>query len=190
MKSNLPHKPQKKVNYINNKDLFLAMVDFLAKRKEAITKGEQTPPVTRYIGQSIQQIANGIASRDNFSSYTFKEDMVGDGVENCIQYLHNFNPEKSQNPFSYLSLIIWNAFIRRIKKERIQSYVKHKLMFDHSVLTDSDRLDPNDARQIKGMLDSMNNEKSQDIISSFEKSQRDEKLKKLKKKEEADVTTR
>jgi DNA-directed RNA polymerase specialized sigma24 family protein len=58
----------------------------------------------------------------------FKDDMVGDGIENCIQYVHNFNPEKSSNPFAYFTQIIHYAFLRRIQKEKKQLEIKNKII--------------------------------------------------------------
>ena len=54
--------------------------------------------------------------------------MISDGIENCLQYIHNFNPEKSNNPFAYFTQIIYYAFIRRIQKEKKQAHVKHQLI--------------------------------------------------------------
>ena len=54
--------------------------------------------------------------------------MISDGIENCLQYVHNFNPEKSKNPFSYFTQIIYFAFIRRIQKEKKQTHVKHRMI--------------------------------------------------------------
>ena len=53
--------------------------------------------------------------------------MIGDAIENCILYAHNFNPEKSKNPFSYFTQIIYFAFLRRIEKEKKQLYIKYKV---------------------------------------------------------------
>jgi hypothetical protein len=52
--------------------------------------------------------------------------MIGDGIENCLMYFDNFNPEKSKNPFAYFTQIIWYAFLRRIDKEKKQTYIKYK----------------------------------------------------------------
>jgi DNA-directed RNA polymerase specialized sigma24 family protein len=74
----------------------------------------------------------------------FKDDMISDGIENCIQYLHNFNPEKSQNPFAYFTQIIHFAFLRRIQKEKRQLEIKNKILertgFDE-VFTDDNHID-------------------------------------------------
>ena len=71
-------------------------------------------------------IAQRLATRPNFSGYMYKDEMVSDGIENCLQYIHNFDPEKSSNPFAYFTQIIWYAFLRRISKEKKQMYIKFK----------------------------------------------------------------
>ena len=58
----------------------------------------------------------------------FKEDMISDGIENCVQYIHNFNPEKSKNPFAYFTQIIHYAFLRRIQREKRQLEIKNKIL--------------------------------------------------------------
>lgn len=118
-------KPKKR-NYVNNADLLAALKAYLVKCEIAEEAGKPIPQVPLYVGQSILEIATRLASRANFSGYAYKEDMIMDGVENCLQYIRNFNPEKSTNPFAYFTQIIWYAFIRRIHKEKRQMYIKYK----------------------------------------------------------------
>jgi hypothetical protein len=115
-----------KRNYVNNHDLFTALVEYQKKCKEAEDSGDDKPRVPNYIGECIQQISNKLATKPNFSGYTFKEDMVMDGIENCLQYMHNFDHNKTQNPFAYFTQIIWFAFLRRIAKEKKQMYIRYK----------------------------------------------------------------
>lgn len=116
----------KKKNYVNNKDLLAALIEYKSKCVEAEESGEKNPQVPDYIGKCIMLIAQRLSTRPNFSGYMYKEEMVSDGIENCLQYIHNFNPEKSQNPFAYFTQIIWYAFLRRISKEKKQMYIKFK----------------------------------------------------------------
>ena len=116
----------KKRNYVNNKDLLAALIAYRESVAEAEEGGEKKPQVPDYIGKCIMLIAQRLATRPNFSGYMYKEEMVSDGIENCLQYIHNFNPEKSQNPFAYFTQIIWYAFLRRISKEKKQMYIKFK----------------------------------------------------------------
>ena len=118
-------KPRKR-NYVNNKDLLEALIQYQKDCREAEDQGEQTPRVPDYIGKCIYQIATRLATKPNFSGYSYKEDMISDGIENCLQYINNFNPEKSQNPFAYFTQIIWYAFLRRIQKEKKQMYIRFK----------------------------------------------------------------
>lgn len=115
-----------KRNYVNNADLYEALIDYQKKCKEAEDSGDEKPKVTNYIGHCIWQIATRLASKPNFSGYSYKDDMIMDGVENCLLYMHNFDPEKTQNPFAYFTQIIWYAFLRRIAKEKKQMYVRYK----------------------------------------------------------------
>jgi len=54
--------------------------------------------------------------------------MISDGIENCVQYIHNFDPEKSRNPFAYFTQIIHYAFLRRISREKRQLDIKNKIL--------------------------------------------------------------
>ena len=131
----------KKRNYVNNKDLLAALIDYRERCAEAEECGETNPQVPDYIGKCIMMIAQRLATRPNFSGYMYKEEMISDGIENCLQYIHNFDPEKSQNPFAYFTQIIWFAFLRRIQKEKKQTYIKFKAsqnMLTQSILQDSD----------------------------------------------------
>ena len=115
-------------HYVDNKRFLQAMKDWKEQCEEASQTGDEPPRVTNYIGECFLKIANGLSHKPNFMNYTFREDMVSDGIENCLQYIHNFNPNKSNNPFAYFTQIIYYAFIRRIQREKKQTHVKHKLI--------------------------------------------------------------
>ena len=86
------------------------------------------PPVPDYVGECFLKIANGLSFRPNFINYTYRDEMISDGIENCLQYVYNFDPNKSNNPFAYFTQIIYFAFIRRIQKEKKQTHIKHKII--------------------------------------------------------------
>ena len=113
-------------NYVNNRDLLEALIAYQASCREAEDAGDERPRVPDYIGTCIYQIATRLATKPNFSGYSYKEDMISDGIENCLLYINNFNPEKSENPFAYFTQIIWYAFLRRIQKEKKQMYIRFK----------------------------------------------------------------
>ena len=122
----MPSDKRTKRNYVNNKDLLASLIEYQKLCKEAEDSGDEKPRVPNYIGECIFQIANRLATKPNFSGYSYKEDMISDGIENCLQYIHNFDPEKSSNPFAYFTQIIWYAFLRRIQKEKKQMYIRFK----------------------------------------------------------------
>lgn len=113
-------------NYVNNAQLYQEMVEYKAKVKEAKEKNLPKPQVTKYVGECILLIANRLSMKPNFINYSYREEMICDGIENCLMYIDNFNPEKTDNPFAYFTQIIYFAFIRRITKEKKQLYIKHK----------------------------------------------------------------
>lgn len=142
--------PAKKEHYVNNKEFLAAMVEYKEKCNKAEARGRKQPPVTNYIGECFLKIANHLSYRPNFINYTFRDDMISDGIENCLQYLGNFNPEKSNNPFAYFTQIIYYAFVRRIQKEKKQTTIKHKLIMDANY--DDMTLQPGDDRDFKNQF--------------------------------------
>ena len=74
------------------------------------------------------KIATHLSYKPNFVNYMFRDDMISDGIENCVQYIHNFDPAKSKNPFAYFTQIIHYAFLRRIQKEKKQLDIKNKII--------------------------------------------------------------
>ena len=119
---------KKKNHYVDNKQFLAALIEYRAACEAAEAEGKPTPQITNYIGECLLKIATHLSYKANFINYTFREDMILDGVENSIQYIRNFDPEKSSSPFSYFTQICWYAFLRRIMKEKKQSYVKQKMI--------------------------------------------------------------
>ena len=119
---------KQKEHYVDNKLFYKEMVDWKKKYKESQEMDEPPPPVTEYIATCFFHIAENLAKKPNFVNYPFKDDMIGDGIENCLTYCSNFNPRKSKNPFSYFTQIIYYAFLRKIQKEKKQNYIKYKYL--------------------------------------------------------------
>ena len=104
------------------------MVVYRNKCAIAKEKGLEPPLISNYLGDCFLKIATHLSYKPNFVNYMFREDMIGDGIENCVQYIHNFNPEKSTNHFAYFTQIIYYAFLRRIQKEKKQLEIKTKII--------------------------------------------------------------
>ena len=115
-------------HYVNNKEFLEALVIFKAQCARAEEAGEKRPPISNYIGECFLKIATHLTYKPNFVNYMFREDMICDGIENCVQYIQNFNPDKSKNPFAYFTQIIYYAFLRRIQKEKRQLEIKNKIL--------------------------------------------------------------
>ena len=122
--------------YVNNRKLLECIVEYKEQVKEAQEKGIRKPRIPVYAGEAIFKIAMRLSQLPKFSSYSFKEEMIGDGYENCVLYFDSFNPEKSNNPFAYFTQIIKHAFIRRINREKKQRYTIYKY-FDENTFSNN-----------------------------------------------------
>lgn len=117
----------KSEHYVDNKKLYAEMVTYLEAVKESEESDSKRPRVPEYIGECLLKISTRLSTKPNFINYTYRDEMIADGIENCIMYFRNFNPDKSKNPFAYFTQIIYYAFLRRITREKKQLYVKYKL---------------------------------------------------------------
>ena len=149
---------KKSEHYVNNKELLEALIVYRTKvekshlktfNKEITTKEERAkhwddkPKISNYLGECFLKIATHLSYKPNFVNYMFREDMVCDGIENCLQYVDNFDPAKSSNPFAYFTQIIYYAFLRKIQKEKKQLEIKSKIIerCGYSEVLHSDRFD-------------------------------------------------
>ena len=133
---------KKSDHYVNNKQFLESLIEYNKEVRKAFFEQNPSgsldeiktwrdpskPPIPRYIGECFLKIATHLSFKPNFVNYIFKDDMISDGIENCVQYIHNFNPEKSDNPFAYFTQIIYYAFLRRISKEKKQLEIKNKIL--------------------------------------------------------------
>jgi hypothetical protein len=130
-----------KENYVNNREFLDALMVYRQQVAAAKEAGLSKPKVPNYIGECFLKIATHLSYKPNFVNYMFREDMICDGIENCLQYIDNFNPEKSTNPFAYFTQIIYYAFLRRIQREKKQLEIKTKILersgYDEVLHTDS-----------------------------------------------------
>ena len=143
-------KAKLKPHYVDNKKFLEAMVEYRNKCIRAEEKNRKKPVVTNYIGECFLKIANHLSYRPNFINYTYRDDMISDGIENCLQYMSNFNPEKSNNPFAYFTQIIYYAFIRRIQKEKKQVIIKQRMIAESNY--DDMTLQPGEDRDFKNQF--------------------------------------
>jgi hypothetical protein len=147
---------KKKQHYLDNKEFLNALVEYRISVAKAKASDLPKPRVNDYIGECFLKIATHLSYRPNFINYMYKDDMICDGIENCIQYVDNFDPEKSTNPFAYFTQIVYYAFLRRIAKEKRQMDIKEKLIersgYEEVFTSDGDDIN-NSYNQIKSNIE-------------------------------------
>ena len=148
---------KKSEHYVNNKEFYQALVEYKRKVEVAKEKGLPKPRITNYLGDCFLRIANHLAYKPNFVNYMFKDDMICDGIENCVQYIHNFDTNRT-NPFAYFTQIVYYAFLRRIAKEKKQLEIKSKIIersgYDEVFTVDDDYGNASDYNSIKDSIQS------------------------------------
>ena len=149
----------KKKHYVDNDKFFLEIKKWKQRVIDAREVDEVDPSATEYMGECFLKISENLAWRSNFINYTFRDDLVSDGIENCLLYAHNFNPEKSKNPFSYFTQIIHHSYIRRITKEKKQMHIKYRIIEEERLKeqlesTTEDNANHSLAKQYKKYIDS------------------------------------
>jgi len=167
------------VHYIDNKKFYTAIIQYKNDCALADEKGEEHPRIPPYIGECLYKIATRLSLKPNFISYTYRDEMVSDGLENCINYLNNFNPEKSTNPFAYFTQIIWYAFLRRIDKEKKHLYIKQKTLenfYFEGMLAEQSIGDE------KSVSVNLDNDYMQNLVKSYDKKQLEKATKRKDKK--------
>jgi hypothetical protein len=120
-------------HYVNNAEFLEALNEHRANVLYARENGLEAPMVSNYIGECFIKISQHLSYKHNFVGYTFKDEMISDGIENCLAVVNNFDPAKSSNPFAYFTQIIYYAFIRRIQKEKRQTLIKGRLIMESPI---------------------------------------------------------
>jgi len=139
----LPVKKKPK-QYVNNADFMAALTHYKELSEQAKESKLPSPPIPNYIGECFMKIAEGLSHKPNFINYSYRDEMISDGIENCLMYFDNFDPSKSSNPFAYFTQIIYYAFLRRIQKEKKQTYVKYKATEQMGILDEFEMLEMED----------------------------------------------
>ena len=138
---------RKKQHYVDNEKFLVVMRDYREKYLKSKDDEIEPPQIPDYAGECFLKIAERLSHRPNFINYAFREEMVSDGIENCVMYASNFNPEKLTNPFAYFTQIIYYAFLRRIEKEKKQLYIKYKTMDEFSSLEENSDMEAMGAKE-------------------------------------------
>lgn len=176
---------RKPIEYVNNKQFHAAIVEYRKEVRIAEASGDEPPRIPNYIGECITKIAEKLSTKPCFINYSFRDEMISDGIENCILYFHDYDPDytspdgvKGQNAFAYFTQIVYYAFLRRINKEEKNRYALYK-NFQETITNNTGRelLVDSDDNPIAPtqMYDNIN-----DFMARFE---RKEEIKKAKRKQ-------
>jgi len=171
----------KSEHYVDNKKLYAEMVEYLDSRVEAENSGEDRPRIPEYIGECLLKISTRLSTKPNFINYTYRDEMISDGIENCVNYIGNFNPEKSSNPFAYFTQIIYYAFLRRIQREKKQLYIKHKSL-ERSIVFDELATHSDGEHGDQGGSINLDTPYMQEFVANFEAKEAEKKESRKKKK--------
>ena len=172
---------RKKQHYVDNEKFLVVMGDYREEYLKAKDNDLELHVLPDYAGECFLKIAERLSHRPNFINYAFREEMVSDGIENCVMYASNFNPEKSTNPFAYFTQIIYYAFLRRIEKEKKQLYIKYKTMDEYNSIedyVDMGEMKGTEASSISSGTSPMTADKRAniyDFINTFEEKKRKKK---------------
>jgi len=158
-------------HYINNADFLKALTDYKELCETAHKEKKSDPPIPNYIGECFLKIADHLSRKPNFVSYSFRDEMISDGIENCLMYFKNFDPSKSKNPFAYFTQIIYYAFLRRIMKEKKQLYVKYKATENFGILDEFEMFEDSDGNMRQFQL----YDNISEFIQTFEENKRNKK---------------
>ena len=169
---------KKKQHYVDNQKFFTEIVAYRKRLFEARENGLEDPRIPDYIGECIWKIAEKLSTKPCFINYSYRDEMISDGIENCIMYFKDYNPEIGQNPFAYFTQVIYYAFLRRISKEEKNRYTMYKhfqetMVHQHDIGLFSDS-DGNHLLPTQ-MYDNIN--------SFMEKFEKKEEVKKAKRKQ-------
>lgn len=176
----------RRTDYVKNSELYEEFKLYYEKKQEWIASGKDgTPPLTDIIGKAIMQIAYKRCNSRQFYQYTnaWKDEMIADAIEVCVRYAHNFNPNKSNNPFAYLTQLVTNAIIQRIKKEKRQQYLRYKMFAEmNGFQGDTDNLNDEDMEFVNDATDMFKDHL--EFIAEYEKSNKPKPIEKLNKKKD------
>lgn len=172
-------------HYVNNKEFFKNIVEYKKLLRYAKENGLEPPRIPEYAGECIRLIAVNMAKYYKFSRYTYKDEMIGDAILNCIKYFDNFDETKYNNPHTYFTQICYNSNVQRIKIEKKNMYIRYK-SFENEMVLPSDRSSFFDEKH--GVIQESMYDNISDYIDTWEKSEekkkQERKLKMAQKKKD------
>ena len=111
--------PKKPVNYLNNKDLLAEVIKSKSQNK-----------MTDKLAHMLTLLTTRYASKGNFASYSYLDDMRSYAMLMLCKTWNSFNIEKSENPFAFFTQCIKNSFRQYLNSEKKQRDIRDQLLVD------------------------------------------------------------
>lgn len=171
---------KKTVNYVDNEKFYSAIVEYRKHCDLAEQKGLDRPQIPDYIGECILKISKNLALLPKFSSYSYKDEMISDAIENSVLYFHSFDPEKSKNPFAYFTQVTYYAYLRRLNFEEKTRYMTYKSFIETIGINDMSLLSDSEGNAVASpdLYDNI-----YEFMRKFEKKEEEKKKQRKSKKE-------
>ena len=115
-------------HYVNNREFTLALDKYSRECKEAEAEGKIKPRMNSYLGDCIMRMSYRLANSPRFSGYSFKDEMIHNGILAAVKYANRFNGDKFDNGFAYVTQILFSHFIITIKNEKKKYETNLKLI--------------------------------------------------------------
>ena len=115
---------KKEEGYLSNKEM---LAELLICQKNDV--------ISDKLGKMFMILATRYATKINFSGYSYRDEMVSNGIVSCCAALHKFDVTKSKtpNPFAYYTSIIHNCFIQILNKEKRQQEIRDALLISNGM---------------------------------------------------------
>lgn len=173
--------PSKRPHYISNKEFLQQLISYKNECRRAEEESRSRPPIPEPIGYAFLRLAGNVAKKRIFARYSYREDMIGDAVWNCVLYVDRFDENRSSNPFAYFTQVVHNSFKRTINSEGKESYVKYKSL-EVSPMFHEQVSGAGESRKHVNLVNTVINEHSNGIIDKFENRMKKQKVKRIQKK--------
>ena len=169
----LQKKKTEAAHYVDKKRFYEDIAEWKIRVSAAKDSGKEPPQPPAYVSHALMNIVMGMSKMNNFKNYTYLDEMISDALENVVMALPSFDPEKGTNPFGYFSLVVYYAFLRRIDKEKKQTYIKYKITENMSLHNDLNM--GTEIGEKNAIDDILSNEKMMDLVYRIEKKDEDKK---------------
>lgn len=95
-----------------------------------VIRAKQLNQMTPELATMLYTLCKKYAQTPSFSRYSYKEDMIAEGLANLCQNALKFNSDKFDNPFSYYTSCIHNSFLHYLNTEKRHRQIKDQLLVD------------------------------------------------------------